>query len=186
MSITRRQFLQRASVAAAAVSAPMVLSSRVFGANDTIRVAVVGLGHRGVDFHIPCMEEQEGVKVVALCDPDRSRLARRHQGIREKIPPHARPVRRHAHAVGPQGYRRALPRHADLLALSWARSGPARPASTFTWRSRSRSTSGKAGRWSTPRGNTIASCSAAPRSVRSAARARPSSGSGPATSARSS
>ena len=62
----------------------MVLSSRVFGANDTIRVAVIGLGHRGVDFHIPCMEEQEGVKVVALCDPDRSRLADGIKGFEKK------------------------------------------------------------------------------------------------------
>ncbi len=35
----------------------------------------------------------------------------------------------------------------------WARSGPARPASTSTWKSRPRTTSGKAGRWSTPRGS---------------------------------
>ncbi len=84
MSITRRQFLQRASAAAAAVAAPLVVSSRVFGANDTIRVAIVGLGHRGVDFHIPCMEEQDGVKVVALCDPDRTRVADAIKGFETK------------------------------------------------------------------------------------------------------
>jgi predicted dehydrogenase len=84
VSITRRQFLQRASVAAAAVSAPMLVSSRVFGANDAIRVGVVGLGHRGIDFHIPCMEEQEGVKIVALCDPDRTRLVDAVKGFEKR------------------------------------------------------------------------------------------------------
>ena len=37
-----------------------------------------------MDFHIPCMEEQEGVKVVALCDPDRSRIAEAMKGFEKK------------------------------------------------------------------------------------------------------
>ena len=71
-------------MAAASVGLPLLVSSRVFGANDTIRVGVLGLGSRGVDFHIPCMEEQEGVKVVALCDPDRSRLGAAAKRFSEK------------------------------------------------------------------------------------------------------
>lgn len=75
MSINRRQFVKRAAVGAASIGVPLLVSSRVFGANETIRVAVVGLGSRGVDVHVPSMEQQKGVSVVALCDPDRSRLA---------------------------------------------------------------------------------------------------------------
>jgi len=82
--ITRRQFLQRTSVAAAAFAAPLALPRRVFGANDTIRAAVIGLGSRGVDYHIPCMENQQGVTVAALCDPDRSRLADALNDFRKK------------------------------------------------------------------------------------------------------
>ena len=74
MSITRRQFVRRTSAAAAATSFPMVAASRVLGANDTIRVAVVGLGGRGAHSHATGMHNQSGVQVVAVCDPDRRRL----------------------------------------------------------------------------------------------------------------
>ena len=47
MSVTRRQFLRRSSAAAATLALPMVASSRVLGANEEIRVAVVGCGVRG-------------------------------------------------------------------------------------------------------------------------------------------
>ncbi len=75
MSITRRQFVQKASVAAASVGLPAMVSSRVFGANEELRVGVVGLGIRGTGAHIPGMAMQKGVAIVAVCDPDRTRSA---------------------------------------------------------------------------------------------------------------
>ncbi|MBN2476408.1 MAG: Gfo/Idh/MocA family oxidoreductase [Pirellulales bacterium] len=73
MSITRRRFLQR-SAAATALGLPAVASSRVLGANEAIAVGVLGLGIRGLGAHVPSFENQQGVTVVAISDPDRQRL----------------------------------------------------------------------------------------------------------------
>jgi predicted dehydrogenase len=71
-SITRRQFIQR-SIAAATFAWPMLASARMFGANDEIRVAIIGCGTRG-GAHIAGFGGQKGVKIVAVCDPDRQAL----------------------------------------------------------------------------------------------------------------
>jgi predicted dehydrogenase len=57
------------------VAVPAFSPSRVFGANDEVRVGVIGLGVRGAGEHIPRMSKQKGVRVVALADPDSKRLA---------------------------------------------------------------------------------------------------------------
>jgi len=46
----------------------------VLGANEEILVGIVGLGGRGRGAHIPAFQKQDGVRVVALADPDRERL----------------------------------------------------------------------------------------------------------------
>lgn len=74
MSITRREFVQRMA-ATAAIASPMVASRHVLGANDEIRMGIVGLGGRGRGAHIPGFAGQEGVRVIALSDPDTSRMA---------------------------------------------------------------------------------------------------------------
>ncbi|HUU89621.1 MAG TPA: Gfo/Idh/MocA family oxidoreductase, partial [Phycisphaerae bacterium] len=76
MSTTRRAFLKRSLAAASAVGLPLVVPSRVLGAGDDIRVGVVGLGGRGANCHAPRMQNQAGVCVVAVCDPDRERMGR--------------------------------------------------------------------------------------------------------------
>ena len=43
--------------------------------SDEIRVGIVGLGGRGTGAHLPSFQKQSGVKVVALSDPDRQRMA---------------------------------------------------------------------------------------------------------------
>ncbi len=73
-SMTRRHFVKRSSAAAAAISLPMAIPSTVFGANDRIRAAVIGLGGRGSHTHVRGLHDQDGVEVVAVCDPDRGRL----------------------------------------------------------------------------------------------------------------
>jgi len=52
----------------------MVVPSTVFGANDRIRAGVIGLGGRGSHTHVRGLHDQDGVQVVAVCDPDRGRL----------------------------------------------------------------------------------------------------------------
>ena len=47
MPLTRRDFVKHSTIAAAAMGVPMLASSRVLGANEEIRMGVVGLGIRG-------------------------------------------------------------------------------------------------------------------------------------------
>jgi predicted dehydrogenase len=70
--VTRRDFV-KGSVAAGVVAA--LPFSRVRGANNLIRVGVVGLGGRGTGAHIPSFESQKGVTVVAVSDADRERMS---------------------------------------------------------------------------------------------------------------
>lgn len=74
MRINRRQFVQRTATAAAAISLPMFSRGRVLGANDEIRLAVIGCGVRG-GAHVSAFGSQAGVRIAAICDPDRARLA---------------------------------------------------------------------------------------------------------------
>jgi predicted dehydrogenase len=83
MSLTRRQFVHRSAAAAAAVSMPMVATSRVWGANDEIRMALVGCGGRG-GAHINAFGGQKGVRIVVVCDPDQVRLRAAAAGIEAK------------------------------------------------------------------------------------------------------
>lgn len=69
--LNRREFLS----GAAAATVSFAISSRlspILGANDTIRVAVVGINGRG-KAHISALQRLEGVEVAYLVDPD-SRL----------------------------------------------------------------------------------------------------------------
>ncbi|MBN1479643.1 Gfo/Idh/MocA family oxidoreductase [candidate division KSB1 bacterium] len=68
--VSRRTFVKSAAgTAAAAMVAPMIIPKSVFGANDTIRVAILGMHGRGKN-HLEGYEKLENVEVVTLCDPD--------------------------------------------------------------------------------------------------------------------
>jgi len=72
--ITRRRFLS----GSAAVGAAAILSStnlRALGANDDVRVAIVGVGGRGSD-HIKAYSKVAGCRIAAVCDADESHLNR--------------------------------------------------------------------------------------------------------------
>jgi len=80
----RRQFL------AASAAAPMVMSStRAFGANDTIRVAVLGVNGRGTA-HYNGFEPLENVEVTTFVDPDLEVANRRAKEFEAK---YGRPVK---------------------------------------------------------------------------------------------
>src|SRR3954451_3167296 len=72
--ITRRRFL---STTAAASAGPVLASSprRVLGANEDIRVAIVGCGGRGGN-HIDAFSKINGCRIVALCDADSDHLGK--------------------------------------------------------------------------------------------------------------
>ena len=82
---TRRSFLKNTTSAAAlSVAAPMFIPKHVFGANDRIQVAVLGLHGRGRE-HVNGFMELENVEVTTLCDPDMEVLQGRQKLFMEKF-----------------------------------------------------------------------------------------------------
>ena len=77
--ITRRHFIKYSVMtgAATAISSTMNTTSyaRILGANDEIRVAVVGFNSKGAQ-HIKQFREIPGVRIVALCDVDKDIVER--------------------------------------------------------------------------------------------------------------
>jgi predicted dehydrogenase len=90
MSMTRRDFVKRSAAAGAAVAFPFATGSRVLGANEEIRVGVVGLGNRGAGAHIPLFGKQKGVRIAAICDPDKERLDKAAAQVEKAF--HTRPA----------------------------------------------------------------------------------------------
>ena len=62
--ITRRAFIKTSAAGAVAAGLPF---SKVLGANEDIRMAVVGFNSRG-GFHVESWVGMEGVRLVALCE----------------------------------------------------------------------------------------------------------------------
>src|SRR5438552_198468 len=78
--ISRRRFLQASTLAVAAGGWSARSWSQVLGANNDVRVAVVGINGQG-GAHIPEYRKLPGVRVVALCDVDLQVLERRAQDL---------------------------------------------------------------------------------------------------------
>ena len=69
--------------AAAVLSIPTFIPSSVFGANDKVRVAVLGINGRGKN-HIAGFQPLKDVEVACLCDPDDVILQERAKDFEEK------------------------------------------------------------------------------------------------------
>jgi predicted dehydrogenase len=69
MNQTRRNFLKSSLAASAALSLPARIYAQAAGANDDIRIGVVGFNGRGMD-HINNYLKVKGARIVALCDVD--------------------------------------------------------------------------------------------------------------------
>ena len=83
MPVTRRQFLGRS--AAAVVVAGGMAAGKVFGANDRIRMAVIGFNKRGGE-HIKewtSKEHEKDCELVALCDVDSDVLKKGAAKVKE-------------------------------------------------------------------------------------------------------
>ena len=89
MTQTRRKFLATAMTGALASAAaplafaeekainePMILQRGAIGANDRIRIAILGVNGRGKD-HIASLMKQQNVTIATLCDPDMNVLKAR-------------------------------------------------------------------------------------------------------------
>ncbi|MBA7606534.1 Inositol 2-dehydrogenase/D-chiro-inositol 3-dehydrogenase [subsurface metagenome] len=85
---TRRDFMKSSIATGIALALPGCATtappfSRVRGANDVIRVAVVGINGRGSS-HIRAFDEMDGVRLAALCDVDREVLERRAKPFKDR------------------------------------------------------------------------------------------------------
>ena len=72
---TRRQFLKGATAAGAALALP---TQRVLGANDDVRMGFIAVGRHGSNL-MRHFGHRDGVRVVALADPDREHLGAAHE-----------------------------------------------------------------------------------------------------------
>lgn len=79
----RRSFLKKSiGVGSVALVAPAYIHSKVFGANDRINAAVLGVNGRGMT-HVQSLMAQNNVDVKILCDPDLNVLQKRQKEVRE-------------------------------------------------------------------------------------------------------
>lgn len=83
---SRRTFLKSSLATTAALSMPVHSWAQVPGANDDIRVAVIGFNGQGKG-HIGGFRKMKGVRVVALCDCDSNVLEREAKKFRDDSEP---------------------------------------------------------------------------------------------------
>src|SRR6185295_851673 len=120
-NITRRTFLKDSFLTAAALSVPVHSWGRVIGANDDIRIAIIGFNGRGKD-HIEGIRKLPGVRIVALCDVDRTVLEREAQKLRDNSQPVETytDVRRLLENKDVDAITTATPNHWHSLIAVWA------------------------------------------------------------------
>ena len=83
MEPTRREFIKKTAVAGSvAFALPTIMPSSVFGANDRINAAVLGVNGRGKS-HIKSFMVQDNVQITHLCDPDMPLLKKRQAEFKE-------------------------------------------------------------------------------------------------------
>ena len=79
---SRRVFLRTTASAGLGLAG---LSSRILGANDDIRVAIIGLGNKGSS-HVNQFSQLSGTRLVALCDVDPQRLEKQKTRLAANSP----------------------------------------------------------------------------------------------------
>lgn len=83
-SFSRRRFIQTAAAGTAVLGLPTIIPSSAFGANDRLRIAVIGLNGRGKD-HISGFSKLENVEIATLCDVDDVVLRKSASDFEEKF-----------------------------------------------------------------------------------------------------
>ena len=149
IEIDRRDFLKTGAAAVAAFQAKKVL-----GANDRVRVAVIGLRGRGND-HIRSIHNTPNVELAAVCDVDQNVINDRLGSI-EKLgmpkPQTFGDVRKLLEDKSIDAVTIATPNHWHSLMAIW----PARPGKMSTSRSPARTTGTRANNWWPPPTSTTA------------------------------
>ena len=120
-TLTRRSFLKSSVVTTAALGLPIHSWARVIGANDDIRIAVVGFNGRGKS-HIEGFRKLPGVRVVALCDADSAVLEQEAKKFRDRNEPieTSTDVRKLLENKNIDAISTATPNHWHSLIAIWA------------------------------------------------------------------
>ena len=131
-SITRRRFLEQsllaatvglgASVAGELPVLAMSRSGRPLGANDRIRIALIGVNGRGMD-HLKGYVDKPDVDIVAICDVDANALARAQSAVENKGKPKPagyEDIRKLLENKDIDAVSIATPNHWHSLAAIWA------------------------------------------------------------------
>jgi predicted dehydrogenase len=118
---SRRQFLKTTTLAAGNIASSANSWGQIAGANGDIRVAVLGLNERGRN-HFSSLAAINGVRVVALCDPDSAVLerAKRFEGINASSVRTYTDLRELFAAADIDAVTIATPNHWHALAGIWA------------------------------------------------------------------
>ncbi len=114
----RRDFLKRTALGAAAISFSMPAWSRAQGANSDIRVAQIGFNSQGAG-HIQTLRKIKGVRLVALCDPDRKLLEAKKQELGGGVAAYT-DIRQLLDSKEVDAVSIATPNHWHALATIWA------------------------------------------------------------------
>ncbi len=118
--ISRRRFVKGCSMLAGAAVAAAP-HARVLGANDDLRLATIGFRDQG-GVHIRLLRELPGVRVVALCDPDRAVLdggRRQAEKLGQKVDTYT-DLRKLLEKKDLDAVTVAAPDHWHVLATVWA------------------------------------------------------------------
>jgi len=83
LNTTRRQFVKQSTLLAGGVlAAPMLSRANFFsGADDTIKVALIGCGGRGTGAALQALSTKQNVKLVAMADAFRDRIDRSYKTL---------------------------------------------------------------------------------------------------------
>src|SRR5574340_437977 len=109
--ISRRSFFQGAALAASA--------SRVMGANDRIRVGLVGLGGRG-GAHMRGYSSMSDCQITAICDINQAARERAQTRLKEAKPKEYVDMRDMFNSKEVDAVSIATPNHWHSLATIWA------------------------------------------------------------------
>src|SRR5262245_58819323 len=128
--LSRREWLERSLLAAAAAApapsaapAPAQAPRRPVGPNERVRLALVGVGGRGLQQLSAFTHMQDLVQVVALCDVDERNIARASKLIEEKTgkkPRYVKDIRKLLDDKSIEAVSIATPHHWHALAAIWA------------------------------------------------------------------
>lgn len=131
--ITRRRFLEQSLLTAATGLGVAALggetianasprNSRILGANDRIRVALIGVHGRGME-HLRGYVDKEGVEIAAICDVDLSCIDKAQAAVVKKNKPKpvgVQDIRKLMEMKDIDAVSIATPNHWHSLAALWA------------------------------------------------------------------